>query len=179
MSEAGENKRGETEKRGGLPLDALYREHFTELSRYVLRNFGGGPPDPEDIAQQAFIKMSAFGATIDNIRSFLRRTARNLVIDHHRATVRASRLLADMSIADGSTADFSPEDVLSSKQELAAVNGAIATLPPKERVAFLMHRVDGSSFADIAAYLGVSQSGARHLVKSAMERCLYALEKRS
>lgn len=166
----------------GIPdsgaLGDTYRSHWPDLCRYVLRSFGPGPPDPEDIAQQAFIRLSGVTSVIDNIGSFLRKTARNLVIDHYRGAVRTSLVHRDVTILDGENAEFSPEDVLASKEHLLLLNAAIQNLKPKERAALLMHRIDGASYADIAAHFGVSHSGARLLVGRAFERCAAALEGR-
>lgn len=155
----------------GGALGETYRSHWPDLCRYVLRSFGPGPPDPEDIAQQAFIRLSGVTAAVENIGSFLRKTARNLVIDHYRGSLRTSLVHRDVTILDGENADYTPEDVLASKEHLFLLNAAIDNLRPKERVALLMHRIDGASFADIAAHLGVSHSGARLLVSRAFERC--------
>lgn len=162
---------------GTLSFGELYRQHWTNLCHYVRRNFGGGPPDPEDVAQQAFERLSGSTTVVEKVEPFLRRTARNLVIDHHRASLRTSNVMAEISILDGKYADISPEDVLSSKEELLILNSAIAKLPAKERVALLMHRIDGASFTEIADHLGVSHSGARLLVSRAFERCAGAMER--
>lgn len=177
MSEA----RGSEEREAGdgTSFGELYRQHWTNLCKYVRRNFGSGPPDPEDVAQQAFERLSGSPSVVENVGPFLRRTARNLVIDHHRSSLRTHNVMAEISILDGKYADHSPEDVLSSKEELSILNNAIAKLPAKERVALLMHRVDGASFTEIAAYFGVSHSGARLLVSRAFERCAAAMETQS
>lgn len=157
---------------GVTDLDALYRGHFSDLCAYVRRQFGPGPPDPEDVAQQAFVRLSVFTDTVQNIGSFLRKTARNLVIDHYRGSLRTSLVHRDVTILEEEYADFSPEHVLSNKEELLMLSRAIDNLRPNERVALLMHRVDGASFAEIATHLGVSHSGARLLVSRAFERCV-------
>jgi RNA polymerase sigma factor (sigma-70 family) len=156
---------------GTHALGDTYRSHWADLCRYVLRSFGPGPPEPEDIAQGAFIRLSGVTSVVENVGSFLRKTARNLVIDHYRGSLRTSLVHRDVTILDGENADYSPEDVLASKEHLLLLNAAINNLKPKERVALLMHRIDGASFADIAVHLGVSHSGARLLVSRAFERC--------
>src|SRR5688572_3251372 len=72
-------------------LSDLYRVHWKGLCGYVRAQFGPGPPEPEDVAQTAFIRFAAADpAHIENPRAFLYATARNLVIDHHRHAQRAS-----------------------------------------------------------------------------------------
>ncbi|WP_222990369.1 RNA polymerase sigma factor [Sphingomonas colocasiae] len=178
-----ERETGENEERGepgadtgfGAGFDAAYRAHWRELCSYVLRNFGSGPPDPEDVAQQAFMRLSGVGHMVDNVGSFLRRIARNLVIDHHRRGLRTSLVHRSVAILEDAGLEHSPEDLLSSKEQIEVMNEVIAALPVKERVAFLMHRVDGAPFTEIARDLGVSHSGARLLVSRALERCATAM----
>lgn len=158
-----------------LAIEGIYRSHWPDLCRYILHSFGPGPPEPEDVAQAAFVRLSGVTAAIENVGSFLRKTARNLVIDHYRGSLRTSLLLRDVTILAGENAEFSPEHVLASKEHLLLLNAAIENLRPKERVALLMHRVDGASFGDIATHLGVSHSGARLLVSRAFERCVAEL----
>ena len=38
-------------------IDRLYRDHWVALVGSLRRTFGDGPPDPDDIAQQAFQKL--------------------------------------------------------------------------------------------------------------------------
>src|SRR5690606_3076543 len=40
-------------------LGRLYRSYRDELRNYVLRNFGGGPPEPEDVVQAVFATYAA------------------------------------------------------------------------------------------------------------------------
>lgn len=171
-----EHGKGQAEgnMRSGSALDDAYRRHFSELISFVRRNFGSGPPDPEDIAQQSFIRMSGADRPVENIGAFLRRTARNLVIDHHRGALRASNAMRSAEILEENNADFSPEDVLSSREELSALNEAIAMLRPNERVALLLRRIDDLTYGEIAERLGVSESGARLLVDRALEKCVKA-----
>lgn len=62
-------------------------------------------------------------------------------------------------------------DVLSSRDELERLAAIIDTLKPKQRVALLLHRLDGLSFAEIGRRMGISPSGARLLVKEAVAIC--------
>jgi len=167
----------EREAGDGASFGELYRRHWTSLCHYVRRNFGAGPPDPEDVAQQAFERLSGSTSVVENVGPFLRRTARNLVIDHHRAALRTHGVMAEISILDGKYAEHSPEDVLSSKEELLILNNAIAKLPARERVALLMHRVDGASFTGIGGHPGVSHSGAGLLGSRGFEGGAGAMEK--
>lgn len=161
------------------PLAQLYRRHWTELCAYARRTFGPGPPDPEDIVQAAFVRFAALPASsqIANPRAFLFRTAHNLAIDAHRRQSRAGAAAAELGAAPDESRDFSPEDVLVSREDLARLEAALATLKPKQRTALLMHRLDGASFAEIGRQLGMSPSGARKLVEQGFAAAMTAMKR--
>jgi len=54
-------------------MDVLYARHWGELCHYIKKHFGAGPPDPEDVAQEAFVKFAAVNdrEAIDNPRAYL------------------------------------------------------------------------------------------------------------
>ncbi|MEO1016856.1 MAG: sigma-70 family RNA polymerase sigma factor, partial [Pseudomonadota bacterium] len=60
----------------------LYCAHLDELVVSLRKAFGAGPPDPEDIAQQAFQKLIERGNREDirNLKAFLWRIARNTLL---------------------------------------------------------------------------------------------------
>ena len=136
----------------------------------------GAPP--EDVVQAAFAKYSAIQdqAQIANPAAFLRRTAHNIVIDAHRRDGRTRRVEQSLEIFVANNSDLSPEDVLESKQELERLNQVIASLKPKQRVALMLHRIDGLTYAEIAREMGISASGAHLLVDAALARCAEAMQ---
>ncbi|MXP40734.1 sigma-70 family RNA polymerase sigma factor [Altererythrobacter soli] len=160
-------------------LDELYRLHQGELCAYVRRKFGNGPPEPEDVVQAAFLRFAATPncSEIPNPAAYLKLTARNLVIDAHRRDGTARVAARHVRIVEENNHDSSAEDVLSSKQELERLAVIVAELKPKERVAFLLHRIDGLGYAEIARRMRISESGARLLVNKALETCVARMGK--
>jgi len=160
---------------------ALYRRHWSELLAYARRTFGAGPPEPEDIVQATFARFAALPANTEvaNPRAFLFRTAHNIGVDARRSQIRAGVAAFDPQISPNDGRDFSPEDVLVSRDELARLEAAIATLRPRQRTALLMHRLDGLSFAEIGRRMGVSPSGARKLVEQGFAASMDAMKRRT
>ncbi|MEM8572896.1 MAG: sigma factor, partial [Pseudomonadota bacterium] len=74
------------------PISVLYQEYAAELAEGLRKRFGNGPPDPDDVAQEAFQKVLERGdlSTIKNLRAFLWRTARNLILSSKRSDHRRS-----------------------------------------------------------------------------------------
>lgn len=157
-----------------IDLEKLYREYGRSLVSYIRFQFGAGPPDPEDVVQEAFVRLARKDddTPVAEPKAFLKVTARNIAIDARRGSVRGDATLKNVAILQENALEIDAMDVISSRDELERLAVVIDTLKPKERVALLMHRIDGLSFAEIARKLNVSPSGARFLVKSALETCI-------
>src|SRR5690242_5843682 len=67
-------------KDGAGFVEELYRNHFANLCRTLRRIYGNGPPEPEDLAQQAFEKITSLRSLdyVENPRAFLFKVAINL-----------------------------------------------------------------------------------------------------
>jgi RNA polymerase sigma-70 factor (ECF subfamily) len=76
-----------------MPLDeelvtAIYREHGPALRRFVL-GATSSPHQVEDVVQETVLRVWRQGPDITgNLRSYLFRTARNVMIDNYRRTQR-------------------------------------------------------------------------------------------
>lgn len=88
-----------------MPLDedvvaAIYRDHGTALRRFVL----GACRDPqlaEDIVQETVLKVWQQAPHITgSLRSYLFRTARNIMIDNYRKAQRRPQETTDRELAD-------------------------------------------------------------------------------
>jgi RNA polymerase sigma-70 factor (ECF subfamily) len=104
--------------------------------------------------------------------------ARNYVWATHRHDQVDESNLCQLKIIGEKSAVLTPEDILVSKEELNRLDAALAQLKPKQRVALLLHRVDGLSFTDVGRELGMSRNGARRLVETAHKACIVAMRRR-
>ncbi len=148
----------------------LYRRHWKELCAYVRRRFGPGPPEPEDIAQAAFLRLSNRGETDDlsNPRAFLYRVAHNLAIEEHRREI--ARFRAEEDSGDD-TDDCDPERVSIGRERRRLLEAAFASLEPRTRQILIMSRQDEMSSAEIARRLGLSPTHVKRLIGEALARC--------
>lgn len=111
----------------------------------------------------------------DNPRAMAFRIAINLAIDHQRKAAIRERFGADADIdmlADtlpGNAAQ--PEQILIGQQRLRALHLALDGLPHACRSVFLLHGVDGLTYAEIAQRLGISKSQVNKLLAQAMSHC--------
>ena len=154
-------------------IDRLYRDHWVALVGSLRRTFGDGPPDPDDIAQQAFQKLIERDRLSDirSIKGFLWRTARNLMINAKRS--RSTRTRYDFEIEHlyfpSRGVNSTPEAVLSANEELQAINEVLRAMPEKRRRAFILHRVEGLSVSEVARRLRLSRSPTDRLIRRAAE----------
>jgi RNA polymerase sigma-70 factor (ECF subfamily) len=150
-------------------MDVLYARHWGELCLYIKKHFGTGPPDPEDVAQEAFMKFAAIPdrGAIDNPRAYLFRTAHNVLVDEHR---RRALRLTDLSVTamDAVSDDRTPERVLVGQERLQILSRSLRAMPAPRRRSFLLNRLQGLSCAAIARMTGYSESAVKKHIGLAM-----------
>ncbi len=162
------------------PLLQLYGRYRKELIAFVRSRFGAGPPEPEDVAQQAFVNFAALqspGAVV-NPRAFLYRTAVNIVINHHRRERIGRKFFEpapDTEELQAVRDDLSPEVVIQDRERYAIVAATIRAMPVRRRKFLLLNRIEGVSYADIARDCGLSESAVRQHVALAVRECGAAL----
>jgi RNA polymerase sigma factor (sigma-70 family) len=143
-------------------MDVLYARHWGELCHYIKKQFGAGPPDPEDVAQEAFMKFAAVDDrnAIDNPRAYLFRTAHNVFVDEHRRLV-LRRASPSNTEARPVSDDRTPERVLVGKERLEILARSLRAMPAVRRRSFLLNRLQGLSCAAIARMTGYSESAVK------------------
>jgi RNA polymerase sigma factor (sigma-70 family) len=157
-------------------LSDLYRVHWQALCGYVRAQFGPGPPEPEDVAQTAFIRFAAADpAHIENPRAFLYATARHLVIDHHRQAQRVTAHQQAQSAAEDHVYELSPENVLLQAERFRILAQALERMPLKRRRLVLLNRFEGLSYAQIGEQFGMSAENVRKHIERTLAECLRAL----
>jgi len=130
-----------------------------------------GRQDAEDLLHAAYVRLERYRATnkVENPAAFLVRAAVNIGVDKHRH----ERHVVDEPVGVGAL-DFAdpkrlPDEVLAARERLRRVTHGLAQLPPRTREVFLMHRLDGLRYREIADRLGISQSAVeKHIAKAAL-----------
>ncbi|MEM1389624.1 MAG: RNA polymerase sigma factor [Pseudomonadota bacterium] len=150
----------------------LYAEEVDALAAYLNQAFGSGPPDPDDIAQEAFQRLlehTDLGG-IKNLKAFLWRTARNLTITKKRSINRRSKYdyeIEHLFFAYASPGS-DPERVLEAKEQLLIIDQVLKAMPERRRKAFLLNRVDKMNFTAVGKKLGITRRAvSRHVIEAA------------
>jgi RNA polymerase sigma-70 factor (ECF subfamily) len=165
--------------RGRADLETLYRGYRDIMRRYVARAFGPGPPDPDDVVQAAFEKYASIDddQPIDSPEAFLKRSARNYVIDQRRRMgVRAAHA-RDVTAIEQEHDDFDAARVLEAKERWQIIEGAIEQLDPRKREMLIMNRIHGLNYAEIARRKGCSATLVKAEIAKALFACKRALRK--
>jgi RNA polymerase sigma factor (sigma-70 family) len=131
----------------------LYQNHAPALRKFVGRRMGY--QETEDIVQDAYLHVlqSEAAATLQSPRAYLFKVAANLIIDEvRRSKVRYGQ-------CDLECADFEVSSSVVSMEfsiEARRLQIALYELPKACRTAFLLSRIVGLSYPEIAGRLGVS-----------------------
>lgn len=159
-------------------LNRLSREFRGSLLRYFGRRTKD-TGDLEDMVQEVFIRLLRRGGTSDlerqNLNAYVFETASSVLKDRlRRAVVRHSTEHEPFDRDRHSGEDFSPEHVLLGRERLAQATAILLELPERTRVIFVLRRLEGMRFHDIAARLGISVSA----VEKHMQRAVAHLMRR-
>lgn len=140
----------------GQALLKLFLAEKPNLVRLISR-IVGCRVTAEDIAQDVFVRLwGRQGAEWE--RGLLFRTGQNLALDHLRANKVRRSFAEGVTVEQLSHEAAEPERQASARQDLHSLQAALQSLPERTRRAFLLNRLDGRSYADIAAALEVSVS---------------------
>lgn len=136
-------------------FDALFREVYAGLVAAADRLLADRAA-AEDVAQEVMLELwrrREAAPDAGSIRAYLYQATRNRALNHlrHARTVRAGEPHAPRPSPSPAA------DAEARTGELrAAVDGAVGSLPPDVRETFLMSRVDGLTYGEIAAALEIS-----------------------
>lgn len=158
-------------------LVSLYLAKRTNLLRFfTLRTSSAA--EAEDIVQEIFLKIVELdAATIENPSAYLYRLGSNLMID--RARSRSRGLARELEYFKGDHPDGSrqaeapipsPEDAWEARSRLKVILAAIEQFPPKRQRVFIMHKIDGLSYAEVATTLGISRSAVEKHMTLALKQ---------
>lgn len=154
-------------------LDHLYRSHHGWLFGW-LRKKTGCRDHAADLTQDTFLKLLALPEmpALREPRAYLLVTANRLLINlHQRSRVERETLQALVLLLEPDS-EPSPEHIVAMRQLLRQVLLMLSEeLEEKPRRAFLLARLEGLSYVNIAAELQVSESSVKQYLAKALAHC--------
>lgn len=125
----------------------------------------GNYDDSMDIMQDTFIRYSKVTDEVQNEGAYISMIARNLSLNYIKRESRKTELFYDIE-----TKQPGPHDEAENRQRLEKLEIALSRLSEQERRVFALKFYSGSSYADIADMLEITESTARVLFKRAVDK---------
>ena len=129
--------------------------------------------DARDIAQDAMARLMRYrDLPHEQLRPLMYRIALNTLNDRHRrdATQYASAHVSfDEGVLGLPSAELSHEERISNQQQLRRVREAILKLPPRCRQVYLLNRIEGMSYAEVARHCGISVKAVEKHIGKALQ----------
>lgn len=163
---------------GSLPREDFLRVFLSQRPRMeaLVQRRVGCRATAADLVQDLFLRFwKRPHAPVEELASYLLRSARNLAIDHLRGEDSRGRTLSALLPAEDD-AQPSPEQAVQAGAELDRIEGALRQLPERTRHIFLLSRVHGRTYGEIAAAMGLSQSAVEKHMMRALDACKASLE---
>ncbi|MFC5949104.1 RNA polymerase sigma factor SigE [Pseudonocardia lutea] len=159
--------------------DEVVREHADRVYRLAYR-LTGNPHDAEDLTQETFIRVfrSLANYRPGTFEGWLHRITTNLFLDmvRRRARLRMEGLPEDTDRLPGGGPE--PEDVFSATHLDPTLQAALDELAPEFRAAVVLCDVEGLSYEEIGATLGVKLGTVRSRIHRGRAALRQAIERR-
>ncbi|MFA0995821.1 MULTISPECIES: sigma-70 family RNA polymerase sigma factor [Pseudomonas syringae group] len=157
-------------------MTELYVDHHSWLQNWLRKKLGCSQR-AADLAHDAFVRILTLTEPLNlkEPRAFLATTATRLLIDGARRRKVERAYLDALALHADETSIPSPEAIHAALQILERIARLLEGLPEKPRQAFLLHRLDGLTYSEIATHLGVSSSMVKQYMASVMVHCYKAL----
>lgn len=151
------------------------------LTRYFRRRVQN-IAEIEDMVQDVFTRLVARDSTepVEHLGGYVSKTAASVFADwlRRRSSHAASRHVTFEPELHGEE-EADPLRILGGQEELQAATMVLLQLPERTRTVFVLRRLEGQRFQDIAEHLGISVSAVeKHMVR-AIHQLSIEMEKRS
>jgi RNA polymerase sigma factor (sigma-70 family) len=155
--------------------DEIYKENAVTIRNFIY--FKCGDKDKaHDVAQEAFIKLweNCKNVSPQKARSYLYAVANNLFLNTvaHRKVV-----LKYVENHQPKVEKQSPQFLLEEKEYGERLQNAIANLTQIQREAFLLSRIEGKKYREIAEILNISDKAVSKRIHDALEALRKTVEK--
>lgn len=160
--------------------EQIVREHSARVYRLAYR-LSGNQQDAEDLTQETFIRVFRSLASFrpGTFEGWMHRITTNLFLDlaRRRQRIRFDQLSDEAERVPGTHAD--PVNSFEHNNITADVQRALADLPPDFRAAVVLCDIEGLSYEEIGATLGIKMGTVRSRIHRGRLQLREALAHRS
>ena len=163
----------------------MVAHYYRELLSFCARSLKNREA-AADLVQEAYARYLTAGrkgGLVRDPRTFLYRTARNLLIDRYRRADTASSVLVpegggldDVLEVQACPSVLEPEVAFAARQRLEQVVQVVDSLPPRCREAFILVKFDGLSHAQTAQRMGIAVKTVEMQIQIALQACHECME---
>jgi RNA polymerase sigma-70 factor (ECF subfamily) len=145
----------------------IFNHNFDAVRNYIYYRCGDTNL-ATDVAQDTFMRLWEKNDTIknENIKGLLFKISGDIFISGYRRKVRelnfSLRLKHEPNYQN-------PEDIMQFNELQKHYDNLLKQMPEKQRVVFLMHRLENLKYSEIAKTLGLSQKAIEKRMKLALE----------
>jgi RNA polymerase sigma-70 factor (ECF subfamily) len=156
-------------------FERLFSRHQSRLHALSVR-YLGDPAEADDVVQETFLRLLRVADWVDenfNVAAWLHRVATNLSLTVLRRRRRTQLVSGDeewLLSAHDQHRSGQPDQAYEMGEARDRVVQVAAALPAQQRAVFLMREIEGLSYGDIAARLGVSHGAVESLLFRARRR---------
>ena len=151
--------------------ESIFTQLFKEYAK-TLHNFmyykTGDQSKAQDYTQEAFTRLwkNCSQVSLSSAKGYVFKIANNLLINdfNHNKVV-----LQHQAHVDRKQYGENPEFILEGKEFKERLESAIADLPEKQRVVFLLSRIDKKTYKEIGEALGISKQAVEKRMYNALD----------
>jgi RNA polymerase sigma factor (sigma-70 family) len=152
-------------------IDILFRDHWLDVYRLLHRNYGSGPPEPEDVAQEAFSQFAQMKnvTKIQNPKAYIIKIAVNITLNSMGKLRKIRELITQqLHLDEDRLNEICPETILQGEQRIVAMQNGINRLSAKQRDILMCVRIKGQTYAQISDQTGWSLADICRQLNEAM-----------
>jgi RNA polymerase sigma-70 factor (ECF subfamily) len=155
-----------------ISFDHFYKSHNSWLTGWLNKRLHCSY-DAEDLAQDTFVRVMDSSVKVEELReqhNYLLTIARGLTIDLFRKrTLERQYYEALTHLPEQEYPSAEQHAII--LQTLMDVDAMFAGLPKKVRQAFILSKLEGLSYPDIATKMGISLRSVNNYLAQAIEHC--------
>lgn len=145
----------------------FFKSNIKTLRNYLLYKFGN-EEQANDISQEAFIKLwqNCDQVPLEKAKAFVYKVANNANLNqiaHQKVVLEYAKTESPVNHTHEN-----PEFILEENQFKIKLDKAIQNLTKSQRVAFLLNRIDGKKYSEIAEILEISVKAVEKRISGAL-----------
>ncbi|MBU3927539.1 MAG: RNA polymerase sigma factor [Bacteroidetes bacterium] len=146
---------------------SIFDNNFDIVRNYIYYRCGNTDLATE-VAQETFLKVweKQDSFTSNNLKGLLYKISGDLFVSHYRKQKTRMNYLLQVK---SESVQQNPEEIMQFEELQKSYDNVLRLMPEKQRVVFLMHRIDELKYHEMAERLGLSVKAVEKRMKLAIE----------